>query len=53
MVLFSIEGSAAELAASLYCLWLGASVMVKLLRTHAPFETALHSTRPILGIAKR
>ncbi|HXH16429.1 MAG TPA: TetR/AcrR family transcriptional regulator [Sphingomonas sp.] len=43
----------ADLAASLYYLWLGASVMVKILRTQMPFETALQSTRPMLGIATR
>ena len=41
---------AAELAASLYHLWLGASVMVKIVRTHDPFETALRSTRHMLGL---
>jgi len=46
----SIKERAVDLAASLYYLWLGASVMVKIVRTHEPFETALHSTRPMLGI---
>jgi TetR/AcrR family transcriptional repressor of nem operon len=46
----SIEERTADLAASLYYLWLGASVMVKIVRTHEPFETALQSTRPMLGI---
>jgi TetR/AcrR family transcriptional repressor of nem operon len=49
----SIEGRPADLGASLYYLWLGASVMVKILRTHEPFETALQSTRPMLGMTAR
>jgi TetR/AcrR family transcriptional repressor of nem operon len=49
----AIQERQAHLAASLYYLWLGASVMVKILRTHEPFETALQSTRPMLGIATR
>jgi TetR/AcrR family transcriptional repressor of nem operon len=49
----AIQERPADLAASLYYLWLGASVMVKILRTHEPFETALQSTRPMLGIAMR
>lgn len=44
---------AAELAASLYYLWLGASVMVKIVRTHDPFETALQSTRHMLSLPGR
>ncbi|WP_404337219.1 TetR/AcrR family transcriptional regulator [Sphingomonas sp. MMS12-HWE2-04] len=44
---------AEDLAATLYHQWLGASVMVKILRTHDPFETALHSTRRMLGLAMR
>jgi TetR/AcrR family transcriptional repressor of nem operon len=47
----SVTGRPADLAASLYYLWLGASVMVKIVRTHEPFETALQSTRPLLGMA--
>jgi TetR/AcrR family transcriptional repressor of nem operon len=42
-----------DVAASLYHQWLGASVMVKILRTHDPFETALQATRRMLGIAAR
>lgn len=45
-----IAGSAADMAAALYYLWLGASVMVKIVRTHDPFETALQSTRQMLGL---
>jgi TetR/AcrR family transcriptional repressor of nem operon len=46
-----VADAAGEVAASLYHQWLGASVMVKILRTHEPFETALLSTRRMLGIA--
>jgi TetR/AcrR family transcriptional repressor of nem operon len=45
-----IHGSADEVATALYYLWLGASVMVKIVRTHDPFETALQSTRRMLGM---
>lgn len=40
-----------DVAAGLYHQWLGASVMVKILRTHDPLEAALQSTRRVLGIA--
>jgi len=43
-----IEGAAQELAATLYQLWLGASVMVKIVRTAAPFDAALAVTRRLL-----
>ena len=46
----SVTEPPAELAASLYHLWLGASVMVKIVRTQAPFETALRATRQLLGM---
>lgn len=45
--------SPADVAAGLYHQWLGASVMVKITRTHDAFETALQSTRRMLGIAGR
>lgn len=37
-----------RVAQSLYQLWLGASVMVKIVRTAQPFETAMTTTREIL-----
>jgi TetR/AcrR family transcriptional repressor of nem operon len=49
----SIAGSAGDAAAALYHQWLGASVMVKIVRTHEPFEVALQSTRALLGLATR
>ena len=48
-----IEDSPADVAATLYHLWLGASVMVKIVRTHDPFETALHASRRMLGMVGR
>ena len=45
-----VTGAAEDVAASLYQLWLGASVMAKIVRTHAPFDTALRSTRQLLGL---
>jgi TetR/AcrR family transcriptional repressor of nem operon len=38
-------------AQSLYQLWVGASVMVKIVRSTQPFATALATTRHILNIA--
>lgn len=42
------RGDATVLAQSLYQLWLGASIMVKIVRSTQPFETALHTTRQLL-----
>lgn len=47
----AVEGDPAVVASSLYQLWLGASLMVKIARTAQPFETALASTRQMLHIA--
>lgn len=46
----TIEGSPAEVAQSLYQLWLGASVMVKIARDTQPFVTAMATTRHILHL---
>lgn len=46
----SIDDDADSTAHSLYQLWLGASVMVKIGRTMEPFETALSTTRRILHL---
>jgi TetR/AcrR family transcriptional repressor of nem operon len=43
-----IDGSAASVAASLYQQWLGASVMVKIVRSTAPFDAALAVTHQLL-----
>jgi TetR/AcrR family transcriptional repressor of nem operon len=45
-----IAGDAAGTAHSLYQLWLGASVMVKIERDVEPFETAMRTTRQILHL---
>jgi len=58
----AIEAGAAEgslqagsdatvLAQSLYQLWLGASIMVKILRTAQPFDTAVRTTRQVLHLS--
>ncbi|MDB5654989.1 MAG: putative transcriptional regulator [Tardiphaga sp.] len=39
-----------RVAQSLYQLWLGSSVMVKIVRTPQPFETAMTTTREILHL---
>ncbi|WP_380783057.1 TetR/AcrR family transcriptional regulator [Sphingomonas sp. R86520] len=49
----SVTQPASDVATSLYYLWLGASVMVKIVRTEVPFETALQATRPMLGLTGR
>lgn len=47
----TINGEAAVVGSSLYQLWLGASLMVKIARTTEPFEAALASTRQLLHLA--
>jgi TetR/AcrR family transcriptional regulator, transcriptional repressor for nem operon len=46
----SVDDAPDSVAQSLYQLWLGASVMVKIVRTTQPFETALQTTRQILHL---
>lgn len=46
----SVVGSPVEVAQSLYQLWLGASVMVKIVRHPQPFATAMITTRQILHL---
>jgi TetR/AcrR family transcriptional repressor of nem operon len=46
----SIDGDPARIAESLYQLWLGASVMVKIARNRQPFESAMNTTRMILHL---
>lgn len=46
----TIAGDAGSMAHSLYQLWLGASVMVKIQRNVDPFETAMMTTRQILHL---
>jgi TetR/AcrR family transcriptional regulator, transcriptional repressor for nem operon len=47
----SVEGSPRDNAESLYQLWLGASVMVKVGRNTDAFETAMKTTRQILHLS--
>jgi TetR/AcrR family transcriptional repressor of nem operon len=46
----TIDADADSTASSLYQLWLGASVMVKISRSTQPFETALLTTHQILHL---
>lgn len=46
----AVDGDAGATARSLYQLWLGASIMAKIVRTTEPFETALASTRRMLNL---
>ena len=46
----SIDGDPGGVAQSLYQLWLGASVMVKIVRDTQPFESAMMATRQILHL---
>jgi TetR/AcrR family transcriptional repressor of nem operon len=46
----AVDGDVEATARSLYQLWLGASIMAKIVRTTEPFETALASTRQMLNL---
>ncbi|WP_430009519.1 TetR/AcrR family transcriptional regulator [Methylophaga lonarensis] len=46
----SVDRSSKDVAASLYYLWVGASVMTKIARTQDAFEATLQSTKQMLGI---
>lgn len=46
----SIDGDPDGVAQSLYQLWVGASVMVKIVRSTQPFESAMTTTRQILHL---
>ncbi len=47
----SVDGDPGRVAQSLYQLWLGASVMVKIVRSTQPFESAMMTTRQILHLS--
>ena len=47
----SIDVEPGSVAQSLYQLWLGASVMVKIVRNTQPFESAMMATRQILHLS--
>jgi TetR/AcrR family transcriptional repressor of nem operon len=46
----SIDGAPKRVAESLYQLWLGASVMVKIVRNAAPFDAAMAVTRQMMHL---
>ena len=46
----AIDDTPGQVAASLYQLWLGASVMVKIVRGAAPFDSAMSMTRRMLHL---
>ncbi|WP_448107636.1 TetR/AcrR family transcriptional regulator [Pseudomonas azerbaijanoccidentalis] len=46
----AVDGTPMEVARSLYQLWMGASVMVKITRAPQPFETAITATRQMLHL---
>lgn len=47
----TVAGDAVATARSLYQLWLGASIMVKIERDVAPFATAMQTTRDMLHLS--
>lgn len=47
----TFEGEPVKVAESLYQLWIGASVMVKIVRSSTPFDAALMMTRQALHIS--
>lgn len=47
---FTINGTPYAVAQSLYQLWVGASVLVKINKSVQPFATAMAATRQILGV---
>jgi len=49
----TVKEPAADAAAALYSLWLGASVMAKIGRVQTPFDAALRTTRRMLGLGGR
>lgn len=46
----AVSGAPGEVAANLYNLWLGSSVMAKVLRHQGPFDGATRLTRQLLGL---
>ncbi|TXM96053.1 TetR/AcrR family transcriptional regulator [Methylobacterium sp. WL103] len=47
----TVQGEPQTTAEDLYHVWLGASLMAKIVRTDAPFEAAIGTTRRLLGLA--
>ena len=48
----TVEGDASQVAQSLYQLWLGASLMVKIVRDAAPFDAAMTTTQHMLHLPR-
>lgn len=46
------EGEAKQVAENLYQLWLGASIMVKIVRNLSPFDAAMTSTQYLLHLSR-
>ena len=46
----TINASPQHVAASLYSLWIGASVMARIVRTDEPFMQAMRTTKWTLGL---
>jgi len=46
----TVDGDPQSIAQSLYQLWLGASIMVKIVRHVQPFDTAMTTTRQLLHL---
>lgn len=47
----AIDDSARDVARGLYQMWLGASVMAKIVRGNEPFQTAMTTTRHVLHLS--
>jgi len=48
----AVQASPAQLAESLYQLWLGASLMAKIVRDASPFDAAMNTTQNLLNLTR-
>jgi TetR/AcrR family transcriptional repressor of nem operon len=48
----TIEGDAHQVAQNVYQLWMGASLMAKIVRNYQPFEAAMETTRRTLHLLR-
>jgi TetR/AcrR family transcriptional repressor of nem operon len=48
----SMAGDASQVAQNVYQLWMGASLMAKIVRTYQPFEAAMETTRQSLHLPR-
>ncbi|TXF98743.1 TetR/AcrR family transcriptional regulator [Massilia arenae] len=48
----AVQASSAQLAESLYQLWLGASLMAKIVRDASPFDAAMNTTQNLLNLPR-